>query len=488
MNSSFSWLLLVVLIIGPSIARADSSATQPAAGDLTLNSVKIQGSLDLENGVPIRWKKPDGSGYVNIFTLDKNGTLQLCHDPFYFEQIKPDKNTKSKGAEEKQERARLEEQHNSQRVIEVRNPNSAYPDLRLPITRSQGSGDIWDCDSKLTVRSATFLETNDPAELNLVRTGNDNVPVNDENAPVQDGSITGILRFMGRCSPARDTQHSGVGTDAEIIGRNYGTTEKNHWGGLFFLVKDNNLPDPTDSSGVMAMVQAGVRVGHMARSAAEGRTGSILEVDCDDNRPVIVRRAKATTTQPVMLALAAGKNGTAADESNSLALIKASPLADGANGSRLEIQTNKGNKLQSDWVLPVPAARASNDAAQQVASGAIVALMFNQNRFDTDAIHQASRLTCRTPGLYAISAALEFSANGNGTRQVIVRLNGREQVAATRVAAAEGETTQITFTAPAIELKAGDYVELLVRQTSGQTLEVPAKGEQPPTFSMVRVG
>jgi hypothetical protein len=336
------------------------------------------------------------------------------------------------------------------------------------------------------------METNDPAELNLVRTGNDDVPVNDENAPVKDGSITGILRFMGRCSPARDNQHSGVGTDAEIIGRNYGTTEKNHRGGMFFLVKDNNLPDATDQSGVMAMVQGGVRIGHMARSSAEGRTGSILEVDCDDNRPVIVRRAQASTTQPVALALAAGKNGTAADDQNSLAVIKASPVSDGAAESRLEIQTNKGGKLGTEWVLPVPAARATRDGGQLIPSGELVPLSFNQSGFDTDGIRPsgeaATRLTCHTSGRYAVSAALEFSANGYGSRQVIVRLNGRKQVAAVRVAAVEDETTQITFTAPPLELKAGDYVELLVRQTSGQTLEVPSTGEQPATFSITRVG
>jgi hypothetical protein len=486
-------LVLPMVMLGALGAAPLTGETMPAAqpADMTLQSVKIQGSLDLDNGVPIRWKKPDGSGYVNIFTVDKNGTLQLCHDPFYFEQPIPDKKTKPKDAQEKQERARLEELHSNLRVIEVRNPNTAYPDLRLPITRSQGSDDIRDCDSKLTVRSANFVETNDPAELNLVRTGNDNVPVNDENAPVKDGSITGIVRFMGRCSPARDSQHSGIGTDAEIIARNYGTNEKDHWGGMFFLVKDNNIPNATDSSGVMAMVQSGVRIGHMARSPGEGRTGSILEVDCDDSRPVIFRHSRASTTQPVMLALAAGKNGTAADAENSLALIKASPVGSGPMNSRLEIQTNKGNRLESEWVLPVPAAQASSDGAQQIPSGEVVTLALNHNRYDTDSMReagQATRLTCRTAGRYAISVALEFSANGKGNRQVIVRRNGREQVASMRVAAAQGETTQITFTAPLVELKPGDYVELLVRQNSGQQLEVPANGEQPPTFTMARVG
>jgi hypothetical protein len=428
---------------------------------------------------------------VNVFVMNKDGTLQLCHDPFYFEQPKPDKSVKTKDHAERERRRMLEEQHNKQRVIEVRNPNSNFPDLRLPITRSKDGNHIWDNDAQLVVRSASFVETNDPPELNFVRTGNDATPVNDENAPVADGSITGILRFMGRCSPAKG-DHSGVGTDAEIIGRNYGTSEKDHRGGLFFFAKDNNIPNATDSSGVMAIVQPGVRIGRMARAPGEGKTGSIFEVDAEDDRPVIFRRSQASTTQPVMLALANGKNGTSADDSNSLALIKATPLSSSnALTSRIEIQTNTGNKLQSDWVLPVPAAQLSSSAAQQISSGELVALAFDQNRYDTDAIRQTdqpTRLTCRTAGRYAISAAVEFAANGKGSRQIIVRLNGQQQVAAMRAQAVDGETTQVTFTAPPIELKIGDYVELMVRQTSGQTLEVPAKGELPPTFAMTRVG
>ena len=470
---------------------APADASSSSSSSMTLQNVKVQGSLDLDNGVPIRWKKPDGSGYVNIFTLDKNGTLQLCSDSFFFDQPRPDKSVTAKGAQEKELRRKLDEQHNTGRVIEVRNPNSLFPDLRLPITRSRaGSQDIWDNDSKLTVRSASFVETNDPAELNLIRVGNDDVPLNDETAPVKDGSIAGIVRFMARCSPAKKggDDHSGIGTDAEIIGRNYGTTEQNHRGGMFFLVKDNNIPDATDSSGVMAMVQPGVRIGHMTRSPGEGKTGSILEVDLDDDRPVLFRRAGASTTQPVALALASGKNGTPADAANSLALIKSTPSD---AGSRLEIQTNKGKRLETDWVLPVPAAKASSDARQFIPSGELVPLTFHHNVEDSDAMHDPSRptrLTCRTAGRYSISAAVEFAANGYGSRQVVVRVNGRDQAAAMRVPAVVGESTQINFTAPPLVLKPGDYVELMVRQTSGQTLEVPAGGQTPTTFSMTRVG
>src|SRR5439155_23661449 len=79
MTKMLGSIRITVLMLLPLAARAQ---TMPS--DLTLKNVTIQGSLDLENGVPVRWKKPDGSGYVNIFELDKNGTLRLGDDPYYY--------------------------------------------------------------------------------------------------------------------------------------------------------------------------------------------------------------------------------------------------------------------------------------------------------------------------------------------------------------------------------------------------------------------
>jgi hypothetical protein len=245
----------------------------------------------------------------------------------------------------------------------------------------------------------------------------------------------------------------------------------------------------------MLIMNQGVRIAHDSGKTGgkmSAATGAMLEVDLGDDRPVIFRRTNASATQPVTLALASGKNGTPADAGNTVAVIKGS-LADADSPvGRLEIQTNQGKRMQTQWVLPVPAAEVSLTQGQAIPNGKMITLAFAQTRYDTNGIYddrkEPTRLTCHTAGRYAISACVEFSANGAGSRQVMVRLNGREQVAATRVAAVEGETTQITFTAPPIELKEGDYVELIVRQTSGQSLEVPAKGEQSPTFSMTRVG
>jgi hypothetical protein len=437
--------------------------------DVTLQNVKIQGSLDLDTGVPIRWKKPDGSGYVNVASLDKDGTLRLCDDPYYYDAPKTD--------------------DRGNRVVEIRNPNSKYADFRLPITRTSNIN----ADSKLTLRSMSLIETNDPSELNLVRTGDDaeHGPKN-ENAPIQDGSVTGLIRWMGRLGErSKPNAPTDLVTATEVICRLFGTSKNDAYGAVVFQVSDARYPQIKGSP--LLVMKPGVRVG-----AVQGRggamTGGMLEVDSVDDRPVIFRRPNASTTQPVTLALAAGKEGAAADAENTLGLIKAISVAtaDGQPArSRVEIQTNRGKKLASDWVLPVPAVQVSRTSVEHIPSGELVALAFDREVFDNDGMHdgsKATRLTCHTPGRYAVSAFVECAANGKGSRQVVIRRNGKDEIGAMRIPAVDGETTQITVTAPPVELKADDYVELLVRQTSGLPLEIPANGSPAVSFGMTRAG
>jgi hypothetical protein len=472
------------LVVCGVLALLLGAASPAEPKDVTLQNVKIQGSLDLDTGVPIRWRKPDGSGYVNVATLDKDGTLRLCDDPYYYDAPK----TAERG----------------KRVIEIRNPNTKYADFRLPITRTNNIN----ADSKLTLRSMSLVETNDPSELNLVRTGDDaEHGPKDENAPIQDGSVTGLIRWMGRLGDrTKPKGQTDLVTATEVICRLFGTSKKDAFGAVVFQVSDARYPHIKGSP--LLVMKPGVRVG-----AIQGRggavTGGMLEVDSVDDRPVIFRRPNASTTQPVTLALAAGKEGTAADADNTLGLIKATSLptegdagGDGGDGgggggggavrSRVEIQTNRGKRLATDWVLPVPAVQVSRTSAQQIVSGELVALSFDREVYDNDGMHDganARRLTCVTPGKYAVSAVVEFAAaNGKGSRQVVVRRNGTQEVAAMRIPAVDGDTTQITFTAPLIELNDGDYVELLVRQTSGQPLEIPAGGSPAVSFGMTRAG
>ncbi|WP_428940318.1 hypothetical protein [Fontivita pretiosa] len=477
MNHTFQVVLLAACMVLTLGIWRQVPAQQAGESDapVTLKSPRIEGSLDLGNNVPIRWKKADGSGYINILQVDENGTVRLCNDPYFWESNDID--------------------HLMRKVIEVRNPHTNYPDFRLPFTRTNNIN----ADSKLVLRSLSLIETNDPSEINLVRTGTDNPKDPDENGAIANGAVTGLIRWMGRRVKSTSTSpHSGYITDAEIVARNYGTSEKDHYGAIVFQVMDKRF-GPQGDSGIVVMMKRGVRIGALKGSPGDGVVGSMLEVNCDDDRPVIVRRSDAATTRPVMLALATGQNGSPADTSNTLGLIRAIPdePAGSRGSSRVEIQTSRNNQLHSDWVLPVPAAKVScGGTPQRIPAGQLVLLHFDREQYDTDNMFEPSgptesagtRLTCRTAGRYAISASVEFSANGQGSRQVRVRRNGQEVVAAMRVPAVQDETTQITFTSPPIDMSPGDYVELLVRQTSQQALEVPASGSSWPVFSMTRVG
>jgi hypothetical protein len=461
---------VIVVTVGIFCLRSSQIAfaqNADAPTPVVLTNPKIRGSLDLDNNVPIRWKKPDGSGYISIFALDEKGTVRLCNDPYFFESSDID--------------------HLVTKVIEVRNPASTFPDFRLPISRTSN---IY-ADSKLVLRSLSLVEPHDPSEINLIRTGNDNPNDKDDFAPVGNGAVVGLIRWMGRRTRGK-TVYDGYISDAELIARNYGTSEKDHYGAVIFQVMDSRYGRKGDT-GTMVIMKRGVRIGELLGSPGDGVVGSMFEVDSSDDRPVIFRRSQASTTQPVMLAMAVGKDGSEADEQNTLAMVKAQRVSsnEGVLSSRVEIQTNKGNRLESDWVLPVPAAEVSLAGAQGVPSGEPTVLTFEREQHDADGIFEEqakTRLTCRTRGRYAISACVEFAANGKGSRQVLVRRNGRDEVAAMRVPAVADETTQITFTSPPVELKPGDYVELLVRQTSGQALAVPTTGQLAPKFSMTRVG
>lgn len=465
--------LLSVMAFANNTHAADAPTTVPFSGeDLTVRNVKIEGSLDLDNGVPIRWKKPDGSGYINILMLDDKGTLQLAHDPYYWEST--------------------EEPHESARVIEVRNPNTPYPDFRLPITRNVKDDTVvgrkvWDGDSKLVLRSLNLVETNDPSEINLTRTGADDPNNMDVEGTIANGAVVGLLRWMGKRTATDRVFPAGMTKVAELATRCYGTSHDNAYGAMFFQVYDWRVPEKHAS---MVIMQSGVRIGRIGGSRSDGVTGAALEVNSEDDRPIILRRPKATSGQSIALALAAGDAGDPADATNTVGLIKAELPTNASLPSRLEIQTNKGGELHTELVLPVPGAQLTSSGAQRIPNGKLVALALEQAPFDNDAMHEggASKLSCRTAGRYAVSASVEFAANGRGSRQLIVRRNGRDVVAAMRVPAIEGETTQITFTSPPIDLRPGDYVELMVRQTSGQTLDVPVNGELPPILSVTRVG
>ena len=150
-------------------------------------------------------------------------------------------------------------------------------------------------------------------------------------------------------------------------------------------------------------------------------------------------------------------------------------------------------------LLPVtttPGCHVSRSTNQTIPTGVETVLTFDNERFDTDNIHDTvtntSRLTCRTAGKYVVTATVTFNTSSGGTqRYAFPRLNGTGSL---------GYFKSPTFasTAPAVsgaqivDLVAGDYLELLAYQDSGGNLDVLSGGVGPtgqwsPEFSMMKI-
>jgi hypothetical protein len=140
----------------------------------------------------------------------------------------------------------------------------------------------------------------------------------------------------------------------------------------------------------------------------------------------------------------------------------------------------------------IPRARVNHGSNQSIASTTDTALAFNQERYDTDAIHDNAtnntRLTCKTAGIYIISGHVAFAANATGQRAISIRLGGVDYIATQNNHGPNGADTLTMSVTTQYELAVGDYVELMVYQTSGGALNVLAGAKYSPEFSMMRVG
>jgi hypothetical protein len=134
--------------------------------------------------------------------------------------------------------------------------------------------------------------------------------------------------------------------------------------------------------------------------------------------------------------------------------------------------------------------RVYNSTAQAIPNATVTAVTFNSERSDTNNLHSTSsntsRLTAGTPGWYSISGAVQFPANGTGLRQVYLRVNGSTLIAISKPGIGTASGNSLTINRQYL-LAAGDYVELLVQQTSGGSLNVSADRASP-EFTMVKIG
>lgn len=147
-----------------------------------------------------------------------------------------------------------------------------------------------------------------------------------------------------------------------------------------------------------------------------------------------------------------------------------------------------------DFCLPyhlTQGARVYHDAVQEIAHNTFTALAFNQERYDTDVIHDNvvsnSRLTCKTAGKYIIVANICWEFHAVGDRAVYIHLDGATRIAAIfQEASANNPIWQCVSTI--YDLAVGQYVEVAVLHTAGVALDILVLGNYSPEFQMQRIG
>lgn len=159
---------------------------------------------------------------------------------------------------------------------------------------------------------------------------------------------------------------------------------------------------------------------------------------------------------------------------------------------------NAGDVLQSGGAIGsynwkgIIGARVYKDANQTISNGSWTAVQFNQERFDTDTIHDNAtnntRLTATTAGKYLIGFNGHFAADNVGYRGMRVYVNNTTNIARWQNDALAGSVICPVSLVTLYDMSATDYVEFLGYQTSGGDLDLVSSGNESIEAWMFRVG
>lgn len=129
-----------------------------------------------------------------------------------------------------------------------------------------------------------------------------------------------------------------------------------------------------------------------------------------------------------------------------------------------------------------------NDANETIANATVTTITFNQERYDTDGMHDTvtnnSRITITAgagAGKYLIGGCLDYTANTTGIRNIGMVLNGVTLIASNQQNAASSFSTVICVNR-VYNLSVADYVELTTHHNSGGSLDVTASPDFSPEF------
>jgi hypothetical protein len=180
-----------------------------------------------------------------------------------------------------------------------------------------------------------------------------------------------------------------------------------------------------------------------------------------------------------------GANTVQSDDLGPGAQVKAADVADNAVNSA---DIKNGQVKTQDLARSIPAARVTRTANQTIPNSDVTAIAFNSERYDTAAMHSnttnASRLTAPVVGIYNITLQVEWGLfDPDGIRYIELIRNGTTEIAIDQKDPNNGLDQQVTTQA---KLRAGDFVQARVQQTSGGQLPIykSTSHEYSPELSM----
>jgi hypothetical protein len=136
------------------------------------------------------------------------------------------------------------------------------------------------------------------------------------------------------------------------------------------------------------------------------------------------------------------------------------------------------------------AVRAYNSADISIANATLTALTFDSERYDTDSMHSTvsntGRITFTTAGVYNLTFNGVFASNATGYRVASFRLNGTTYIGYFSQMAVSGDSTYLNVTTQ-YKFAAGDYIEVVVYQTSGGALNIQVAANYSPEVSAAKV-
>jgi hypothetical protein len=138
------------------------------------------------------------------------------------------------------------------------------------------------------------------------------------------------------------------------------------------------------------------------------------------------------------------------------------------------------------------APRASRSTNQSIPDATDTAIAFDAVQSDawqTWILGNQTRMTAPLTGRYMATGSCSFAGNATGFRAIWIDKDGTTDLARVQVTnAGGGQPTWLAVTTHAFDMTQGDYIRLMVRQTSGGALAVQGNSTFSPALSLIYLG